>query len=446
MSVRLFRAKEPRLPEAAAGSSGLPPWGIGSGGMDWLWGLIDAGMWSGKAIQHMGQIIEAEVLALPGVAASLSLIASYAVQMPLQAVSEDSDTPEILDPTPPIIRCPTGDPRVTNHTLADWVESFLRDLALWGDYVAVLGDPGWDMWPRVMYPVPAWAWSIRYEVSTGQTIYSIGGHEYDPAEIFHVSVNRCTGDLRGRGLLSTQGGPLSAAIQAERWAAAYFQFGATPSVHISHPNPDLTQAQASDLKAKYLDAVAGTRQPVVTPTGTTIDVIPNDAESAQLVEARKWSNAALAIALGVQPSMLGLEGPSMTYRNISDVSQMMVNTTEMRYLVPVEQQLTAQCLPRGVRARFSTSALVRPDWNVRMTQALQGFTGGILTNAEARAMLDLPPEPDLETEPQGATQGLSGQPQSVNAGTTESDPTQGLTQVAALSGASQAQAMNGSAK
>ena len=396
--MRLKRAKPPELPDSqSVGTGSWPPWGVGSGGLDWLWAAIDAGMWGGAPINlsGVGPILEAEVLALPGVAAALSLIASYAVQMPLEAVSEADDPPSVIEPTPAILRCPTGDPRATNHTLADWVESLIRDLALWGDYLGVLGDAGWDGWPRLIYPVPAWAWSVRYDSELG-TRYTIGDIEYDPAEVFHVAINRNTGELRGRGLLSTHRGPVEAAIMAERWAGRYFQYGATPSVHIKHPNPDLTQPQAEDLKQKYLDAVAGSRKPVVTPVGTEIDVIPNDAESAQLVEARKWSNAALAIALGVQPAMIGLEGPSMTYRNMNDVAQMMVNTTEMRYLIPVEQQLSAQCLPRGIKARFSIAALVRPDWNTRMDQAIAGFAGGILTNAEARSMLDLPPEPELE--------------------------------------------------
>src|SRR5215472_1402686 len=422
--MRLFRAKEPELPNTQAQATGSwPPWGIGSdGNMDWLWSWIDAGMWGGAPVDlsGLGPLLEREILALPGVMSALSLIVSYAVQMPLEAITETDDpAPTVIEPTPPILRCPYGDPRVTTYTLADWVENVIRDCALWGDNLGILGDPGWDGWPRIIYGVPAWAWSVRLE--DGRVIYSVGDIDYDPAEVFHVSINRGTGELRGRGLLSTHRGPVEAALRAEHWAARYFQYGATPSVHISHPNPDLTQGQAQDLKQKYLDAVAGTRQPVVTPVGTEITVIPNDAESAQLVEARKWSNAALAIALGVQPAMIGLEGPSMTYRNMADVAQMMVNTTEMRYLIPVEQQLSAQCLPRGIRARFSIAALVRPDWNTRMTQAIAGFAGGLLTNAEARAMLDLPPEPDLETEPTQPAPQTQNPPLIVAAGTAQSE-------------------------
>ena len=400
--MRLWRAKEPKLPDSMGwGPSGNPPLGASPDALGWVWSMISAGMWDGT-IPALMPIVEADILAIPAVSASLALITSYATQMPLQAVEDAIEPAAVVDPTPPILRCPTGDPRATNLTLADWVESVIRDLALWGDYLGVLGPAAWDGWPRFLYPVPPWGWFSKY--SGGRVVYTVGDTEYDPIDIFHVSINRSTGELRGRGLLSTHGDTVAAAVQAERWAARYFQGGGAPGLHISHPNPDLTQAQADDLKAKYVASnTAGPRGALITPVGTQIDVLPSDAESAQLVEARKWSNAALAIALGVQPAMLGLEGPSMTYRNIADVAQQLVSTTEMRYLVPVEQQLTAQCLPRGIRARFSTAALVRPDWGSRMTQALAGFSGGLLTNAEARAMLDLQPEPELENQPEPAT-------------------------------------------
>lgn len=414
----LKRAKRPELPEGAVTSTGgFPPVGAGAD-LAWFWSAISAGMVTGAVPGQPLPVGINEVLAIPAVAGSLALLTSYASQMPLVAVSDATTPPTTIEPTPPILRCPVGEPTMTNVTLADWVDSLIHDLALFGNYLAVLGDLAWDGWPRIMYPVPVGYWEVFYQ--DGARIYRVGDDEYAPTDIFHVAINRRSGELVGRGLLSNNPDAVQAAVMAERWTTNYFQTGATPSVHLSHPNPDLTQAQADDLKAKFLDAVAGGRAPVITPIGTTIDVLPNDAERAQLVEARKWSNAALAIALGIQPAMLGLEGPSMTYRNLVEVNQQVISTTMMRYLIPVEQQLTAQCLPRGTRAMFQVSALVRPDYAERMTQAIAGLQGGVLTTAEARGLLDLPPEPSLDESASGDL-----------AGTTSLIPTQ----VAGASGA-----------
>jgi HK97 family phage portal protein len=314
--------------------------------------------------------------------------------MPLEAVNDSTTPPTTITPAPTIIRAPLGDARATNFTTQDWIEPLLRDLALWGNYLAVLGNVDWTGWPTQLFPVAVGLWSV--EVRNGFRVYHVGDLEYDASEVLHVKINARDGELVGRGLMNTNRDTLAAAIAAERWAATYFSTGAGPSVHIAHPNPDLTQDQASDLKQKFLDSQAGSRQPVVTPVGTEITVLPNDAESAQLVEARKWANQALAMALGVQPAMLGLEGPSMTYRNITEVNQQTINTTVMRYLVPVEQALSAQCLPRGTRARFATSALVRPDLGERITQATAALQAGIIDVQEARAWLDLQPNETVQ--------------------------------------------------
>jgi HK97 family phage portal protein len=379
--------------QAVVGGNPSPPYGIGPGGAQWVWDAIAAGQWGGT-----GSVTPTEqaVLSIPAVSASLALLAAYAIQMPLEAVDDSTNPPTVVEPTPTMLRGPLGDPRATGLSMADFVDSFLRDLALWGNYVAVLGDPAWDGWPRVLYPVPVGWYEAVYEYGTW--FWRIGGIEYDRADVFHVAINRGTGELLGRGLLSTMRDTLAAAIAAEQWAARYFSTGTVPSVHVAHPNPDLTQAQADELKQKFLASSMGVRAPVITPLGTEITVLPSDAAAAQLVEARKWNAQQLAIALGVPTAMLGLEAPSMTYRNIAEVNQQFISTTMMRYLIPVEQQLSAQCLPRNLRARFNTNALLRPDVNQRMTQAIAGYGAGLLTNAEGRGLIDLPPEPNLEVE------------------------------------------------
>jgi hypothetical protein len=114
--VRLFRAKEPRLPDTLTyGTGGMPPLGASPEALDWLWGMIGAGMVTGQ-VPALAPVVERDVLALPAVSASLSLIVSQATQMPLEAVVDtgEDDPPAVVEPTPVILRGPLGDPRATN--------------------------------------------------------------------------------------------------------------------------------------------------------------------------------------------------------------------------------------------------------------------------------------------------------------------------------------------
>jgi HK97 family phage portal protein len=129
----------------------------------------------------------------------------------------------------------------------------------------------------------------------------------------------------------------------------------------------------------------------VVPQGTTLQALASDADGAQLAETRRWNSLQLCQALGIPSVLLGLDAPSLTYRNLQDVFGQWVSTTLLGYVAPVEQQLTAQCLPRSMVARFDTTAILRPDYAGRVDLAVKGLAGDVYTQDEARALVDLPP-------------------------------------------------------
>jgi HK97 family phage portal protein len=329
-------------------------------------------------------VTDDEALGLPVVSAFLETTTALAVQMGLHAWQGGQPT----GTDPPILRNPTPGP---NRTLVDFIGEYVRALALRGNYVAVLGDDGWTGWPEVLYPIPAGQWSVEQDATTGEVIYTIGGARYPARDVFHVARGCEPGELVGRGLLDTHPQLLASAVTAERWAAKYFSTGAAPPAVLRHPDPDLTQAQADMLKVKYNTATRN-REALIVPAGTDVDVVASDAEKAQLADTRKANDVKLAIACGIPGALLGLEGPSLTYRNITDVFQQYLTTTVVgTYLRPLEEQLSLSCLPRGTDARFATAAVLRPDLGARVTIAVQGYGGGLLTLNEGRALLDLPP-------------------------------------------------------
>jgi HK97 family phage portal protein len=154
---------------------------------------------------------------------------------------------------------------------------------------------------------------------------------------------------------------------------------------LKHPNPELTQLQADALKAKMKE-VAQKREWAIAPGGTDLEVLDSNAEDAQLNETRKLNSQQLAMAMGIPGALLGLDAPSLTYRNITDVFQQFLTTTVMSYMVPLEQQLSSQCLPRTTQARFNQAAVLRPDMAARVDLAIN-YGSRSLTMEEARALL-----------------------------------------------------------
>jgi HK97 family phage portal protein len=343
--------------------------------------------WPGYENAYWPFVTEDQALGLPVVGGFLNQTTSLLLQMPLHGYRQG----QTLATDPAILVNPTPGPA---RTFADFISEYLRDMFLFGNYVAVLGPKNPAGWPDLFVPVPNGQWEIQVQDSGYQ--YLVNGSYYRPEDIFHVSMNALNGQLIGRGILSLYPGLIASCVAAERWAASYFEGGAVPPGALKHPNPELTQAQADALKAK-MRAVATAREWAILPGGTELEVLASDAEKSQLNETRKLNSQQLAMAIGIPGALLGLDSPSLTYRNITDVFQQFITTTVMSYVIPLEQQLTLQCLPRGTNARFLPGAVLRPDLPTRIELAIQSVQGGLYTTDQALSFFDLAPV-DYTTE------------------------------------------------
>jgi HK97 family phage portal protein len=361
----------------------------GSQGQDLVpiaqWQNAMFGTWPGYENYPWAYVTEEEALGLPVVGGFISITSSLLLQMPLHAYQSPAGTEVQVIPAPDIISNPTPGP---SRTFGDFINEYLRDMLLYGNYVAILGPRNQFGYPDVMLTVPAGQWQIVVSGDGLSYTYLINGRTYTPDRIFHVTMNATSGDLVGRGILNLYKRLIAASVAAERWAAMYFDGGAVPPGVLTSANPELTQLQADQLKAK-MKAVAMAREWAVVPAGTDLEVLDGNAEEAQLNETRTKNNQELAMALGIPGALLGMDAPSLTYRNITDVFQQFITTTLMSYLVPLEQQLSLQCLPVGTEARFHQANVLRPDLAARVELANACMTSGLFTKDESRVFFDL---------------------------------------------------------
>jgi len=383
---------------AGAGVSGLVPMGAGVAGITGdtegfldLWRraaeqrAIDGGYYYGGPGSWTPYVSEWAARGVPALTAGMRLISGIVMQLPLRQKRADV----VIDPPAAVIANPAPGP---NRTVADYVDEYVSDVLMYGNHVALLGPPDSTGWPAFLVPVDVTQVSVARDPDTWAPIYALEGlDEAIPADrVFHVAIDKRSGELRGRGILPTLAGAIGAALAADAYAGRYFTESAVPSGVITDTRPNLTQAQADELKAKWLAAVSGTRAPVVIPGSTSFQPLATDADKAQLVQARQWDAQTVAMALGIPPFLLGIETQRHTYTNAETEFGRFVATTIMRLLVPLEQQLSAQCLPRGNTAEFWTGALLRADTATR-AQAAAGLYGAeIITLEEARTLAGFP--------------------------------------------------------
>jgi HK97 family phage portal protein len=318
--------------------------------------------------------------------AGLRLVSGVVMQMPLRQFRGDDEVipaaPVVLNPAP-----------ANNGTLASYCDAYVEDISLYGNHVCLLGEPDSTGWPASILPVDVCQVSVAVHPVTGRLVYTYAETEtmLDGSDLMHVALDRRSGQLVGHGLIPTMSAALSSASAAEEFAGRYFDESAIPTGVITDSRPDLSQDQADELKAAWLRTVGSRRRtPIVLPTSTTFTPLVSDAENAQLVQARQWNAQTVAMALGIPPFMLGIETQRHTYTNAENEFGRFIRTTIMRLLVPLEQQLSLQLLPRGNTAVFDTRNLLRPEAPARFTMAVQGFQAHLLTEGEARELMGYP--------------------------------------------------------
>lgn len=357
---------------------------------------------------------EADAMGLPPFGRGVALLANAVAGTAWRAMRWDAelgvdvriaDQPSVLlDPDP------TTDPWQYR-----WAA--VEDLILYGNHFAAYAPPPMDFRtnrPSWLAPLPADSVWIIEDPESGAWTFTIGGSLYGADEILHVSAGNRSGMVLGRGVLDQYAASLGGVVATEDHAGSYFGGGALPPAVLQSPTI-LNQDQADDLKTKWR-AMTSTREPVVLPMGYVLTPVVSNAEQAQLVEARQWNAATVAMILGIPSYKLGLEGPSMTYQNIESADIEFVRDSVDRYAHPISEAFTKWLMPRGTTVAWDYAGRMRADQNT-LASVLTTYTGaGILTLDEARAMIGRPPLPedadptagDPDQAPEGAEEAPDG--------------------------------------
>jgi HK97 family phage portal protein len=219
--------------------------------------------------------------------------------------------------------------------------------------------------------------------------------ELDPQDVIHGFFARDPWGLRGFGPLQLCGAALSAAVEAEEWAARFFSEGGAPAT-IGEVPGRLTATEAQRLKDQYLrkgdfapadgadDRVGNSFR--VADAGMVIKAHQVNPEAAQLVESRQHSSGNAATMFGLNAHLLNYSSPgsSLTYQNVGEVFVDAVRTSiKPGYMVPIEDAVS-DALARGTTARFNTDELFRADIKTQADVYSTLVTAGMQAEEAAR--------------------------------------------------------------
>jgi HK97 family phage portal protein len=336
---------------------------------------------------------EAQAMGLPPFGRGVELLCSAVAGTPWRAMRWDpelgifqrvADQPRVLvEPYP-----------ATTPWHYKWAA--LEDLILYGNHVALYPDPRTPLAvddrtgrPSYVVPIPADEVWLFVDNETGSFQWTIAGELFGPDELLHVSSGNRSGEPLGRGVLRQYGDGLGGTVAAEEHSGSYYAGGALPPAVLTSPQV-VTQPQALDLKSKWRE-MTSTREPVVLPQGYTLTPLVSSAETAQLVESRRWNAEQVAMMLGIPSWKLGLPGPSMTYQNVDQADIVWVQDSVDRWAQPLSASFTQWLMPNGTDVRWDYGSRMRADAQATATVLTTLLGSEVITIDEARAVLGRPP-------------------------------------------------------
>lgn len=324
---------------------------------------------------------------VPSVARCLQLFTGMAKQMPLDAYRGY----QRLAPTPRICQRPDPD------NAGSWfVQVNVEDYLLSGNAISYVTARGFDGWPLSVVWLPA-AWtSILWQnpYAPEAVAYSYLGQILNTADVIHVKrgADR-TYPVRGVGVVEESLSTLDRVAMEEEYERGALAGGAVPSVAVITPTSTLTQDVADDAKRAWEEKFAGPqREPVILPNGTQVIPLAWSPTDTQLSEARKMSLVDVANIFNLDGYWLGAPVAGMTYKTAAPQYMQILRTSLEPVLADLEDVWSNAWLPRGTNVRFRRSQLLRDDLPTMTTAAVAGYGAGIMTLAEARVEIGLPPD------------------------------------------------------
>jgi len=317
-----------------------------------------------------------EALSFPAVFRAVSMIASIIGSLTLEAYRNGQK----MTDAPALVKRPG-----VFSTPRDFFRDVGWNAATYGEFIWWIVDRDEFGMARRLLNLPLGQVQVTpYDKLPLLSHYRYRDVEIDASDIYHGTVFREPGTARGVGPLQLCGAALSAAVEADQWAARFFKRGGAPSVNLNSP-VKLSAAESENAVEQWLRREGNEVR--VTSGGITAEPFHVDPESAQLLQSRQYSAAAVATMFGMDADLLNaaISGQSLTYQNVGQRFDNFIRSTlAPNYLEPIEHGIS-ELLTRTTVARFNLSSLLRADVKTQADVYTQLVQAG-MADAEARAI------------------------------------------------------------
>ena len=331
-----------------------------------------------------------EALAGPAVTRAVDLMATTVASLPIEHLVFDAEGKRHRVELTGLLEQP--EPGRTRYAT---LTSTARDLILDGVAYWIVRDRYADGFPRSVRYAQVHEVSILSDDFGDTTRIMYRGREIAPGDL--IAFEGWHNGIRNHGARI-----IRTALALEQAARRYADVP-LPSLIIQNTSAyELSQAEITEL----IDGVKKARQASAVGyvnAGADLDTMGWNSEQLQLVEARVFTNAAIANLCGIPAHFIAASnvgGSSLTYSNASQEARTLIDYGMKPLLTAIEERLSLNDVsPRGHRYRFELDALLRGNPMERSQLYHSLIPLGVLTVEEAREWEDLTPMADIPPAP-----------------------------------------------
>lgn len=245
------------------------------------------------------------------------------------------------------------------------------------------GSDGKPLRFRVIPP-----WLVNVELKGGRRVYNLGSLDVT-SEILHIRYQSTTTDARGHGPLEAAGARQVVVGLLQRYVKNLAETGGVPMYWLGTERK-ITESEGRDMMDRWIESRARyAGHPALVSGGATLNQAKQmNASEMTLLELTQFSEARIAILLGVPPFLVGLPGAtgSLTYSNIEQLFSFHDRSSLRPKANAVMTALDSWVLPGPQTLELNRDDYTRPSLLDRSQAYKTLIECGVMKTEEARAM------------------------------------------------------------
>ena len=293
--------------------------------------------------------------------ASLSAISETLIGLPLDEEVVQPDASFLRRDPPDVFYQPTPD---LSWETWIWMQSW--SLASHGRCNSLVTSIDKTGMPSTLVPVADSEVEWKWHKPTKMWVTKVSGEEmkrWPLGPLFHIGLYVKPGCPQGMSPIRNHAESIGVGLAAQQFGAQWFGDGGHPTVLVKTAKDPGVKGAAAIL-AKLKEATAGSREPIIVPSGTELERWQVSPDESQFLETMRYSGEDVARILGVRPGKIGLatSGSNVTYANITDANADWKMSGLLRYTRTFESALSRLTTGgRSRRLRFNYNEFLRPD-------------------------------------------------------------------------------------